>query len=389
MNDAMETLRTLEPGWLRSVIGLGGILAVALLAWSVHSLVLWGLNRRISEEARQLGKGLRRSTRVLVMFGAVLATRPLWQLPGDWSELIGHLTKSALIAIVAWVAVAFVSTVSHLYLEGHDMTSDDNLEARRQHTKVRVLRRSLNITIGTFALGAVLYNIPYLRQFGVSLFASAGVAGLAIGIAARPVLSNLIAGIQLAITQPIRIEDAVLVENEWGWIEEITATYVVVRIWDWRRLVVPLTYFVENPVQNWTRQSGSIIGSVFLHLDYKAPIGELRQKLNELLDDSSLWDGNVRALQVTEARRDALEVRALMSAKTSPIAWDLRCEIREKLIGWLQQVHPYALPRTRAELSQMDAADQKRTEGPPGSGSKEVGGVRDAFGGEPIEEPAA
>jgi small-conductance mechanosensitive channel len=386
VNDALLALRAVEPEWLRWTLGLAAVGVVALLAWSAHALILWLLHRRLSEDARQISQGLRRSTRVLAMFGAAMATQPLWQVPAELADPVAHLTRSAFIAIFAWVSIAFVTTASYLYLEGHDITSDDNLEARRKHTKIRVLRRSVNITIGIFALGAVLYSIPYFRQFGVSLFASAGVAGLAIGIAARPVLSNLIAGIQLAVTQPIRIEDAVLVENEWGWIEEITATYVVVRIWDWRRLVVPLTYFVEKPIQNWTRQSGSIIGSVFLHLDYKAPIGELREKLNELLDASKLWDGNVRVLQVTEARRDTLEVRALMSAKTSPIAWDLRCEVREKLVAWLQEAHPYALPRTRAELTRMDGLEVRRNDVRIAVAHEPDDGARDAFDREPIEE---
>jgi small-conductance mechanosensitive channel len=189
-----------------------------------------------------------------------------------------------------------------------------------------------------------------VRQYGVSLFASAGIAGIVAGLAARPVLSNLFAGVQLAMTQPIRIDDAVIVENEWGWIEEITATYVVVRLWDWRRLVVPLTYFIEKPFQNWTREGSALIGSVYLYLDYAAPIAAIRAKLKDIAEHSALWDGKVVNLQVSDAKEHTIEVRALVSARSAPAAWDLRCEVREKLIGFLQAEHPEALPRTRAEF---------------------------------------
>jgi small-conductance mechanosensitive channel len=184
----------------------------------------------------------------------------------------------------------------------------------------------------------------------VSLFASAGVAGLVAGLAARPLLSSLIAGVQIAMTQPIRIDDAVVVENEWGWIEEITSTYVVIKLWDWRRLIVPLSYFIEKPFQNWTREGAAIIGSVFLYVDYAAPVERVREKLNEIVKASRLWDGRVVNLQVSDAKDHAIELRALVSARTSPLAWDLRCEVREKLIAFLRDEYPEALPRQRADL---------------------------------------
>ncbi len=198
-----------------------------------------------------------------------------------------------------------------------------------------------------------------MKQFGVSLFASAGIAGIAVGIAARPMLSNLIAGLQIAFTQPIRLDDAVVLEDEWGWIEEIGLFYVVVRLWDWRRLIVPLSYFIEQPFQNWTRKSASIIGSVFWSLDYRAPVSEMREKLTEICRATPLWDGDVVNLQVTDTDTATIRVRALASAKNSPDAWDLRCFIREKMIAWLQEKHPEALPRMRGELDM-------RPEGGPG-----------------------
>ena len=170
------------------------------------------------------------------------------------------------------------------------------------------------------------------------------------GLAARPLLSSLIAGVQIAMTQPIRIDDAVVVENEWGWIEEITSTYVVIKLWDWRRLIVPLSYFIEKPFQNWTREGAAIIGSVFLYVDYAVPVDRVREKLSEIVKASRLWDGRVVNLQVSDAKDHAIELRALVSARTSPLAWDLRCEVREKLIAFLRDEYPQALPRQRADL---------------------------------------
>ena len=186
-----------------------------------------------------------------------------------------------------------------------------------------------------------------VRQYGISLFASAGIAGLAIGMAAKPLLSNLIAGVQLAITQPIRIDDAVVIQGEWGWVEEMSSTYVVIRLWDLRRLVVPLSYFLENPFENWTRITSSIIGTVLLYVDYTADIERIRSKLNEILKNAKDWDGRVGNLQVTNITEHTVEVRVLVSAKNSSLVWDLRCEIREKLLGFLQKEVPEFLPRSR------------------------------------------
>ncbi|MGR3363874.1 MAG: mechanosensitive ion channel family protein, partial [Maritimibacter harenae] len=200
-------------------------------------------------------------------------------------------------------------------------------------------------------IAAGLMTFESVRQYGVSLLAAGGAAGIIVGLAAQPVLSNLFAGLQLALTQPIRIDDAVIVEGEWGTIEEITATYVVIKVWDWRRLVVPLRYFIEQPFQNWTRESASIIGSVFWYLDYTVPVQEVRAKLEEIIRDSPHWDGKVVNLQVTDTDKDTIALRGLMSARTSPQAWDLRCEIREKIVAWLQETYPEALPRLRGELA--------------------------------------
>jgi small-conductance mechanosensitive channel len=229
---------------------------------------------------------------------------------------------------------------------------------------MRVLKRVISTIVILITAGAALMTIGAVRQVGVSLFASAGVAGLAVGLAARPLLANLIAGVQLAMTQPIRIDDAVIVENEWGRIEEITSTYVVVRIWDLRRLIVPLSYFIEKPFQNWTRESTALLGSVLLYLDYAAPIDRIRAKAAEIAQNSKLWDRRVVNVQVSDAKERTIEVRVLVSAADSSTAWDLRCEMREKLIAFLRAEFPESLPRARADvvLNDTSAAGANRPE---------------------------
>ena len=224
--------------------------------------------------------------------------------------------------------------------------------ARKVHTQVSILRRILSVGIIILALGAVLMHFDSFRQLGTGLLASAGVVGIIIGFAAQRTLGNLLAGFQIAITQPIRVDDVVVVEGEWGRIEEITLTYVVVRIWDLRRLVLPISYFIETPFQNWTRTSASILGTVFLHVDYTVPVDAVRTELQRLLEASSYWDGEVWRLHVTDTSERTVELRALMSAADSADAFELRAEIREKLIAFLQRTYPDALPRIRAEVEQ-------------------------------------
>ena len=194
-----------------------------------------------------------------------------------------------------------------------------------------------------------------IRRIGISLFASAGVAGIILGFAAQKVLGSVLAGFQIALTQPIRIDDVVIVEKEWGWIEEITLTYVVVRIWDRRRMILPTTYFIETPFQNWTRVSADILGSIFIYADYRVPVEKLREELENILKNSDLWDGKIQNLQVTNTTENTLELRALMSAADSPTAWDLRVHVREKLVEYLQKNYPDCLPRTRIEINRDDS----------------------------------
>lgn len=256
--------------------------------------------------------------------------------------------KVLAILFTAWLAIRIINVTSeHLYSR-FNVNVRDNLRARRVHTQITVVRRLLVFIVTVLAIGSFFLMFEQLRGLGLSLLASAGIAGVIIGFAAQKLLGNLLAGIQIALTQPIRLDDVVVVEGEWGWIEEITLTYVVVRVWDRRRLVLPISYFIEHPFQNWTRKSADILGTVYLHTDYTVPVEAVRAKLSEILASTELWDGEVGLVQVTGAGADTLELRALVSAADSPTAWDLRCLVREKLVDFIRSEYPDALPKTRA-----------------------------------------
>ncbi|HZP77197.1 MAG TPA: mechanosensitive ion channel family protein [Pseudolabrys sp.] len=334
------------------------LVAVIVLAMSVAVALLLhcGLRRLVSRFLARRWQPLRRilartggPTRLAFLIVALMVAVPAAPLDPDTQSVIARALLIAVIALIGWTCLITLRLMADFYLLRFRVDVEDNLLARKHVTQVRVLLRVIDTIVVIVTVGATLMTFASVRQYGVSLFASAGVAGLVAGLAARPVLSNLFAGVQLAITQPIRIEDAVIVENEWGWIEEITSTYVVVRLWDWRRMVVPLSYFIEKPFQNWTRQGAELIGSVLLYLDYTAPIDAIRAKAEELAKASTLWNGKVVNVQVSDAKANVIEVRVLVSANNASAVWDLRCEMREKLIGFLAREHPLALPRGRNE----------------------------------------
>jgi small-conductance mechanosensitive channel len=328
---------------------LVGAVIVALL---VHAAAL-ALARRLMGERQVflrtvLGatKGPTRSALVLIALAIVL---PLAPLAGDTASTLARLLGLATICLLGWTALTGLHVGADLYLMRFRLDVDDNLLARKHITQVRVLERVMDVVIVLITIGFALMTFDAVRQYGVTLFASAGVAGIVAGLAARPVLTNFLAGVQLAVAQPIRIDDAIIVENESGRVEEITFSYVVVRLWDLRRMVVPLSYFIEKPFQNWTRTGGELIGSVFLYVDHTAPVDVIRKKLSEVAAQSKLWNGNVVSLQVSDCKETTIELRALVSANNASAAWDLRCEVREKLIDFLQREYPSALPRRRNE----------------------------------------
>jgi small-conductance mechanosensitive channel len=301
------------------------------------------------------GKAVRHTLPLL----ALILAAPAFAMSPAATQIIRNGTSLVLIALIAWILLQAVEAAAAMILQQHRIDVSDNLRARSIYTQVMVLKKVAATAIGVFGLASMLMVFDSVRQFGTSILASAGVAGLVVGFAAQRSIATLLAGFQIAMTQPIRVDDVVIVESEWGRIEEITLTYVVVRIWDERRLVVPIGYFIEQPFQNWTRTSAAMLAPVFLHLDYTVRVEVLRDELTRILTQSALWDGKVNVLQVTEATEHSLQVRALASAADAGRAWDLRCEIREQMIRFVQQAFPEALPRLRASVERPRGADTR------------------------------
>jgi small-conductance mechanosensitive channel len=359
LSSGLTRVQEVWPAWLA---GLLILVVVAGLLLVLHGLIFRALRLilrgRLAVFGETLLTRLGPPTRLgLLVIGLGLALQLLPSRTGLFGVIQWGLLFGFVIA-VGWTAIAVVNTAADLYLRRVPENSEDSALTRKHLTQVRLLRRITVIVIGFLTFAALLMTIPSVRQYGVSLFASAGVAGLAVGLAARPLLSNLIAGVQIAVTQPIRLGDGIFIEGEFGNVEEIQTTYVVVRLWDWRRLVVPLSYFMEKPFQNWTRESGHLIGTVFWIVGYGVPVDEVRERFLAIVKASPLWDGQVAALHVTDASEKGMQLRGTMSARSGADSWELRCDVREKLVAWLREAYPRALPNTAPE---PDAAVSPRT----------------------------
>lgn len=270
-----------------------------------------------------------------------------------------HITTLLLIISLTWVAVALTSAIGDVIVKLNPALEDEWKRARKIETQTRFLVRGLNIVIVLVGMGIALMTFDSVSKVGTSLLASAGIGGIILGFAARPVLSNLLAGMQIALTQPLRIDDVLHVQGEWCWVEEVTSTYVVLRVWDLRRLIVPLQWFIENPFQNWSRNSAELMGSAMIWLDYGIPVDPLREEFARLLRATPDWNGVIESVQVVEAGEKAIQLRFLMSARNSNTLWNLRCYIREQMIAYIKQHYQEYLPLYRAELNQnqVKAAD--------------------------------
>lgn len=262
---------------------------------------------------------------------------------------ISKTLEIALTIIFAVILARCMNVLEDFFYHKYDLTKADNLKERKIRTQLQFVRKFVLSLIIVITVAIILLSFESMRKIGAGLLTGVGIGGIIIGFAAQKSLGNLLAGFQIAFTQPIRIDDVVIVEGEWGKIEEITMTYVVVNIWDQRRLILPITYFVEKPFQNWTRVSAEILGTVFLYLDYLAPVELLRAELTRVLEQNKLWDKRVNVVQVTDNKHDTIEVRFLMSARTSGDAYDLRCDVREHMIKYLRDNFPESLPKTRIE----------------------------------------
>ena len=339
---------------LDALAGAGGIIAIF---WFFFRCITAG-EKRMHQRARETptlpgiliplaGDALR----LIIPLAAALFMMPLMRLEGDMRRFLVKLLSIFLIADVGAILVRLTGAGEQILLSKHSLKSPDNLEARKIYTQVSVIKRLLISFIIVSDAGCVLMLFEPVRHLGTSILASAGIAGIILGLAAQKTLGNVLAGIQIALSQPIRIEDVVVLEGEWGAIEEITLTYVVVRLWDLRRLVVPITYFIEKPFQNWTRQSANIIGSVLFYVDFTAPVEPIRSQLQRIVEASPLWDHQVCGLQVTNISERTVELRALVSATDAGKTFDLRCEVREKLLKFIQEKFPESLPRIRGNFA--------------------------------------
>lgn len=340
------------------IVGVG-VLALALAAaYGLHRAAYFVLARIARRAPEAVFKSLVRRSQAPVG-GLVLLLVFVLFLPGvplapRAEEIIHRVAALALTGMIGWLVISCMRVVSDVVASRFDVHNLDNLRARQVWTQTQLMERFAIGVVVVLTVCIMLMSIPGVRQVGISLFASAGVAGLVIGMAAQQVLKNVLAGVQLALTDPVRVQDSVIVEGEFGTIEEIRSTYIVVKTWDLRRLVVPLSYFIEKPFQNWTRVPTNMLGTVLLYVDYTVPVDRARAQFEALAKANPLWDGAVCGLQVTDVKDRTVELRGLVSAMTGAL-FDLRCQLREAMVEWLQNEYPESLPRIRADLRTKEA----------------------------------
>jgi small-conductance mechanosensitive channel len=336
-------------GWLTTL----AIALAAVLATILALRIAWAAAARMAQPrvfASALLRHARDPARLVLALGVL---QFIWSAaPEDLPRLasVERVTTLAITGALAWLGVRCIAAIADAVIRLNPADTADNLHARRIQTQTRVLARVAKGLVLVIGIALALMTIPAVRAIGTSLLASAGIAGLIVGIAARPALGNIIAGLQIALAQPIRIDDVVVIEGEWGRIEDIRSSYVVVRIWDQRRLIVPLQWFMDHPFQNWTLTSAQIIGTVFVWVDYRLPLAPLRAELERLCNEAPEWDRRVCVLQVTDAGERSMQVRALVSSADSGSNWDLRCRVREGLVAFIGERYPDCLPQARLRV---------------------------------------
>ncbi|MCZ2495790.1 mechanosensitive ion channel [Xylophilus sp. Kf1] len=340
--------------WIATAVAALLVVAVSLLLHRVAALVLLRATGP-TPVLQAIVRACQRPARLLL---PAIGLQLVWQAANDdmrFIQALRHLNGLLLIATATWLVVSAIRGMAAGIIAQHPADVDDNLQARRIHTQARVLSRSAMLMVMLAGAAMMLMTFPGARQVGASLLASAGVIGIVAGLAAKPVFSNLIAGLQIALAQPIRIDDVLIVQGEWGRVEEITGTYVVMKIWDDRRLIIPLQWFIENPFQNWTRTGSQLLGSVFLNVDFRMPVAPLRAALETMMPGYPEWDGRFFNLQVTDVTEKTMQLRVLCTAQSSSKAFDLRCKVREDMIAFMQKEYPQYLPTMRF-LNEKDVA---------------------------------
>ncbi len=347
----MTSLNLFDEGPLQVLLVLTADVAIGLV---LHAVLFAALGRMVRRTQTSVDDAVvrhaRGPSRLLVLLLVLRMSVPLLPLTEALSGVVAQVTSILLIVSVTWLVIAFTRVGRTLLSQRFDVTAPDNLQARKVHTQYDILGKVVITVAVVLGLASVLMTFDQVRQLGAGILASAGLLGLIVGLAAQKSLGTLFAGIQIALTQPIRLDDVVIVEGEWGRIEEITLTYVVVSIWDQRRLVVPITFFLDQPFQNWTRVTAELLGTVFLHVDHTVPVEAVREELRRIVADDPRWDGRVAQVVMTDVTQSTVQLRALVSAANSGNAWDLRCRVRERLVDFIRDRYPHALPRLRAEL---------------------------------------
>ncbi len=351
------------PPWVNALLSA----AVALLAVLVAMRVFHKLAERATSHFTVLGMIVRRTHTPVTVFVALLALNIVAQAAGDEIPMIAGIRHGIGVLLICAFTVLLMRCVSvtrDTVVQLNPYDAADNLRARSVLTQARVLARTVHLVILLIGVSIALMTFPEVRQVGASLLASAGIAGLAVGLAAKPVLGNMLAGLQLALTQPIRIDDVLVLEGEWGRVEEITGTYVVVAIWDQRRLIVPLQYFIEKPFQNWTRKTSQILGTVMLWVDYRMPVDPVRAEVTRICEQDKDWDGRVGIVQVTDTSDTTMQLRVLLSSVDSGRNFDLRCRVREGVISFIAREYPLFLPHLRAEIMKGETPEGAPPPGP-------------------------
>jgi small-conductance mechanosensitive channel len=348
---ASRPTRLFWAGTLTAIVYAGEIVAFLWLVFRAALAIEKRMQLWAARTDSVLGKVIvpiaGHTLRLAVPLLGIILLLPLLKLPPEWAWVTQKAFGVLFIVAISFLIIRGVNAVQLALLSRHRMDVEDNVSARRIYTQVSVIRKIIVTTVVIIATGSILMLFDPVRQFGTSILASAGIAGVVLGFAAQKTLGNVLAGIQIALTQPLLIDDIVVVEGEFGQIEEITLTYVTVRTWDLRRIVLPITYFIEKPFQNWSRVSTDLLGTVILYLDYQAPLAELRKELNRLVENNPKWDRKVCGLQVTDTKQSTIEVRALVSSTTPGKTFDLRCDVREGLIEFLRHNYPESLPKVR------------------------------------------
>ncbi|WP_428944715.1 mechanosensitive ion channel family protein [Pantoea sp. FN060301] len=340
------------PSWVPAVLLVTLSLVVGFLVRFIFLMFIRYWQNRDRKLFKSLEKHLRGSMFLFVPLLLINIGVNYINIHSDYLYFITNIINIFIILSICSVLIRLTNVAQDMLFIRYDINLSNNLRARKVRTQIMYVKKVAIVLLVSFCVSLILLSFPGIRKFGTTILAGAGVAGIIIGFALQKSLVNLFAGIQIAFTQPIKIDDAVVVEKEWGWIEEINLTYVVVRIWDLRRLVLPITYFTENAFQNWTRNNAQILGSVFLYVDYSMPLDPLRKHFEKVLSETKLWDQQTQVLQVTDTTEKTMTIRLLMTAQNSPIAWDLRCHVREKMIEFIQQNYPQSLPHVRATLTE-------------------------------------